>query len=147
LLEDFFALTMLAMTPKKTLNLAIPAQLLEEFNEVCAHYGHGKQKGMVLSAAILMFLRANPHAQGEFLHEIMAADIAQGVKKMLAEKVDQAKRDSAASAQLKTGVSFPQGPIDASHVLPRKAAKKAGKAVRGLSKLPRLEDLGRKKKP
>lgn len=127
------------MKPKKTLNLAISQELLEQFNTVCAHYGHGKQKGMVLSAAILMFLRADPRQQGQFLHEVLAADIASGVKKMLEEKVQQAKAAGDSNHQPKADETKP------SQVMPRKAAKKAGKAVRGISKLPNIDDLNRKK--
>lgn len=141
---------MFFMKPKKTLNLAIPQELLQEFNSVCAHYGHGKQKGMVLSAAILMFLRAEPDRQGEFLHQIMAADIAQGVKKMLAEKVAAAQQASLNKTELQATDNPPAteshlSPVPESHNMPahmpRKAAKKAGKAVRGIQQLPTLEDF------
>jgi antitoxin component of RelBE/YafQ-DinJ toxin-antitoxin module len=71
------------MSTKKSVNLAIPEDLLEEFSQVCKKYGHAKQKGMVLSAAMLMFLKADPQEQGRCLEEVAVADIARGVKAMI----------------------------------------------------------------
>ena len=87
------------MKPKRTINLTIPQPLLEEFNGVCAQYGHGKQKGLVLSAAILMFIRADPRAQGQCIEELIKAEVAEGVQRML-ERVrrEQAMRVAAADA-------------------------------------------------
>lgn len=60
---------------KKTVNLTVPQPLLAPFDAVCARYGHGKQKGMVLSAAILMFLEAEEARQAAFVKRIAVAQI------------------------------------------------------------------------
>lgn len=121
------------MKPKKTLNLAVPQELHKEFNAACATYGHGKQKGMVLSAAILMFLRATPQQQGAYLHEIMAADIADSVKNMQAENLAVAKH--AAQEKLKKQ-KLPSENLslspNAPQAIPRKAAKLSSQAKRDL---------------
>lgn len=81
------------MARKKTINLAIPEPLLNEFNEVCRHYGHAKQKGLVLSAAILMFLEADPAEQGEALEQILISDVRAGVDSMIVRaKQEQLER-------------------------------------------------------
>jgi hypothetical protein len=71
------------MARKKPINLSVPAELLDEFYTVCRHYGHGKQKGQVLSAAMLMFLRADPEEQGRCLEQVVSADITEGVAQMI----------------------------------------------------------------
>jgi hypothetical protein len=71
------------MRSRKTINLAVPADLAEQFDAICGVYGHGKQKGLVLAAAMLMFLEAHPEAQGEAIERVFQADVAQGVKQML----------------------------------------------------------------
>lgn len=134
------------MATKKTLNLAIPTDLLEQFNEVCKHYGHAKQKGMVLSAAILMFLRANPETQGQHLQEIATAQIDIGVKKMIEQtKTGQGLR-IAPSPPANNNVTTPGEATPDPHTAPKpqrpsKAAKRARKAKRGISKLPKLDDF------
>ncbi len=47
------------------------------------HYGHAKQKGLVLSAAMLMFLEADPSEQGKALERIMIADVRNGVDTLI----------------------------------------------------------------
>lgn len=106
--------------PKKTLNLAVPAELLADFNRVCALYGHGKQKGMVLSAALLMFLEAPASEQVRFVRRAALAEV-----------------DAAASRLGLVGQTTTRSP-DASTVsasLPRKAAKHARPSVHGLDHL------------
>ena len=122
------------MPRKKTINLAVPESLLEEFNEVCAHYGHAKQKGLVLSAAILMFLEADPAEQGKALERIMIADVRSGVASLIerarteqARRVEDRRRDEEAN-------DGEREPSSAS-TLPR-AAKKAGDARKPLKDLP-----------
>ena len=133
--------------PKKTINLAVPADLLEEFNGLCRHYGHGKQKGMVLSAAMLMFLRSEPKTQGRFLQEIATLEIEAGVKRMM----ERAQSDPTPGTHRKPGLHLTgeTPPKPAEEKTPRqtkskkqaKAAKKAGKAKRGIKKLPKLDDF------
>ncbi|MEX1016148.1 MAG: hypothetical protein WD534_11910 [Phycisphaeraceae bacterium] len=65
------------------MNLTVPAELAERFETICKTYGHGKQKGVVLSAAILMYLGADPQKQGEMLREVIKSDISQGVDRMI----------------------------------------------------------------
>jgi hypothetical protein len=77
------------MAQKKPLNLSVPAELLDEFYAVCEHYGHAKQKGQVLSAALLMFLRSDPAEQGRCLEQIVSAEINAGVSQML----DRARKE------------------------------------------------------
>ncbi len=141
------------MAKKKTINLTIPEDLLTEFNTVCQQYGHAKQKGQVLSAAILMFLRADPEAQGRCLEDIVGADITAGVAKM----IDRAKREqglriatreatSQANQQQATPCRNPacQNPVNpqASGDNPpqRQAAKKARDSRHGIRDLPQVTD-------
>ena len=74
------------MPPKRTINLSIDEDLLQRFNEACSAYGHGKQKGLVLSAAIRMFLDADPRDQGAYLEAIFRDDIDKGVATMMAKR-------------------------------------------------------------
>lgn len=132
------------MGRKKTLNLAVPEELLGEFNAVCAQYGHAKQKGMVLSAAVLMFLRADPHTQGRFLEEVLKADISEGVQRMIRRaKTEQALTVSMQDALKRAQAETSDGDRGMTADAPRtkKAAKKAGRARTGVKKLPKLDDL------
>ncbi|MCC7205343.1 MAG: hypothetical protein IT441_09710 [Phycisphaeraceae bacterium] len=105
---------------KKTLNLAVPAELLADFNRVCALYGHGKQKGMVLSAAVLMFLEAPASDQVNFVRRAAMAEV-----------------DAAASRLGIVGqAGMPSSQADVSPASPqRKAAKHARPSVHGLDRL------------
>ena len=117
------------MARKKTINLAIPEALLAEFNEVCRHYGHGKQKGMVLSAAMLMFLEADPAQQGEVLERILISDVRSGVESM----IDRARAKQAeAIAQRKAQGEEGAGDAGESPVPLRRAAKPARPSRHGL---------------
>lgn len=121
------------MPRKKTINLAVPVPLLNEFNEVCRHYGHAKQKGLVLSAAVLMFLEADPAEQGRALERILIADVRSGVDALVQRaRAEQAQRVNDRQSQSDDG----QGEM------PRlaKAAKKAGESKKSISKLPRLNN-------
>jgi hypothetical protein len=157
------------MAEKKPLNLSVPAELLDEFYEVCGHYGHAKQKGQVLSAAILMFLRADPHEQGRCLEEIVSAEITSGVDQMLEkarkeqglrvamrEASEQAQaHDRTGSSQAASdaagsgGLADDTGPADSTASPPseaggaggqKRAAKDARDAKRGRSHLPDPND-------
>ncbi|MEX0746208.1 MAG: hypothetical protein WD118_11455 [Phycisphaeraceae bacterium] len=103
------------MARKKTINLAIPEPLLAEFNDVCRHYGHAKQKGLVLSAAILLFLEADPAEQGEALERILIADVRAGVDTMIA----RARNEQVGRIEAREATDEPE-PIPQA-----KAAKKA----------------------
>ena len=123
------------MSKKKTLNLTVSAELLAEFDQVCRHYGHAKQKGMVLSAAILMFLEADPVAQGECLKEIAVADITSGVREMI-------RRSHSRQAQADGGRQTETGRAEAADASgSRLAAKEADDSVHVITKLPTLEGL------
>ncbi len=98
------------------MSLSIPTELHGQFYDVCKQYGHAKQKGMVLSAAILMFLESDPEDQGDYLRAVIDSEISAGVRAM--------------RSKAKTGTKGK--PM-------RKAAKRAGRSIRGLPKLP---DLG-----
>jgi len=98
---------------KKTINLAVPADLAAAFDDVSAIYGHGKQKGMVLAAAMQMFLDSEPGEQARY------------VKRMATEPID--------SAAMRLAERRRGAPPDAR---PRIAAKKAGDSVKALRKLP-----------
>ena len=126
------------MARKKTINLAVPESLLHEFNEVCAHYGHGKQKGLVLSAAILMFLEADPSEQGKALERIMIADVRSGVESLIARaRAEQARRIEAHQAQGPDVDEASSGRERQSSSQPRlRAARKAGKSRKSLKNLP-----------
>lgn len=114
------------MARKKTINLAVPEDLLDQFNVVCSHYGHAKQKGLVLSAAMLMFLRADPQDQGRCLEDLVRSDIADGVKRVIAN----ADREQQLRAATQEALSSP-------------LASKAAKARRPDAKRP----IKRKKSP
>lgn len=120
------------MPRKKTINLAIPVPLLNEFNEVCKHYGHAKQKGLVLSAAILMFLEADPADQGEALERILVADVRSGVDELIERaKTEQIRRIEARQQQ----GSQPDDETETYSPL-RIAAKRAGDSKRSIKRLP-----------
>lgn len=105
---------------KKTLNLAVPAELLANFNRVCALYGHGKQKGMVLSAALLMFLEAPAEEQVGFVRRAALAEVDAAASRL--GIVGQA------------GMAAPQASVTPSPPQ-RKAAKHARPSVHGLDRL------------
>ncbi len=121
------------MARKKTINLAIPEALLTEFNEVCRHYGHGKQKGMVLSAAMLMFLEADPADQGEVLERILISDVRSGVESMV-ERAREKQAEAIQQRQASGGDAKPESaPLlraakparPARHGVPRRRGGKA----------------------
>ena len=123
------------MLEKKPVNLTVPTELLAEFDEVCRHYGHGKQKGMVLSAAMLMFLKADPVEQGECLKEVATAQITSGVQAMIQRcRLEQSQ---GVSQTLQQDTPNTTVPAPASSL----AAKEAGDAVHVITKLPTLDDL------
>ena len=68
------------MIERKAINLTVPADLAEQFDAVCAAYGHGKQKGMVLAAAMRMFMDAEPMHQGRVMQQVMQQQIELGME-------------------------------------------------------------------
>ncbi|MEO0965394.1 MAG: hypothetical protein AAFY08_09760 [Planctomycetota bacterium] len=70
------------MSDKRTINLAIPADLADEFDRVSAIFGHGKQKGLILAAAIRLFLDTPPERQGELIQAVFADEVSRGVRAM-----------------------------------------------------------------
>ncbi|MCC7406623.1 MAG: hypothetical protein IT442_01030 [Phycisphaeraceae bacterium] len=105
---------------KKTLNLAVPAELLADFNRVCALYGHGKQKGMVLSAALLMFLEAPASEQVSFVRRAALAEVDAAASRL--GIVGQVEARS-------LGTNASPAPLS------RKAAKHARPSIHGLDHL------------
>jgi antitoxin component of RelBE/YafQ-DinJ toxin-antitoxin module len=145
------------MAQKKPLNLAVSAELLEEFYAACEHYGHAKQKGQVLSAALLMFLRSDPQEQGRCLEQVVSAEINAGVAQMIdrarkEQSLRIATREAAQRAHAEPEAQAGDGeagePPQAGEQsanpapAPRKAARRAGQSKRGLSNPPDPEDLG-----
>lgn len=128
------------MAKKKTINLAVPTELLDEFNRVCQQYGHVKQKGQVLSAAMLMFLRADPAEQGRCLEDVVGADITAGVARMIERsKREQGLRIATREATERVENAAEPDVADEQQARPRQAAKKAGDAKHGVSELPKID--------
>ena len=117
------------MNRKKTLNLSVPEELLHQFDTVCKQYGHAKQKGMVLSAALLMFLRSDPAEQGECLKQIATAQITHGIEAL----VEQIQQEQADTVIRRIG--------NQTATTKHKAAKRASKSVHRRTKLPDIDDL------
>jgi hypothetical protein len=91
-----------AQRGSKTINLAINTQMLEQFEQVTAIHGHGKQKGLVLSAAILMFLEADPRHQQRCVLAVMEQHTHQGMEQLLAEaRAHQAQQVKENDAQVR----------------------------------------------
>lgn len=136
------------MARKKTINLAVPEPLLGEFNEICAHYGHAKQKGLVLSAAMLMFLEADPADQGKALERIMIADVRNGVESLIERaRAEQTRRVEARqdaeqqAGQQAGGEAEPEPgtnhqPHPAAPPPLARAAKKAGRSRKAVRETP-----------
>lgn len=81
------------MPRKPTLNLALPETLLVRFNELCRTYGHNKQKGQILSAALLMFLESDPREQAEWIDAVRLAETEAGMRDLLERiRLSQSKR-------------------------------------------------------
>ena len=134
------------MNRKPTINLAVDAKVLAAFERTAAAYGHGKQKGLVLTAALLHFLEADPRDQARSVEAAMRADLNSGTAALLAE----ARRRQAYAVAIADGGPTPlrldaNPPIADPRVSlpekPKRAAKKRGTARSVLKRLPRLEDL------
>ncbi|MEM8739689.1 MAG: hypothetical protein AAGG38_14595 [Planctomycetota bacterium] len=118
------------MTRKPTLNLAVSEPLLVEFNQVCRAFGHNKQKGQVLSAALMMFLQTDPRDQGHWVRRVVEADIDQGVEELLMKVRQQQGLHVAHRDALERVAALPPA------ARPAQAAKKRQPAQRPLKKLP-----------
>ena len=101
------------MGQKKTINLAVPTDVAEAFDRLSGVYGHGKQKGMVLAAAMQLFLDSTPAKQAEYVKRMATAPIDSAAMRLTQR---QAKSPDSGPGQ-------------------RIAAKKAGNAVKPLRKL------------
>jgi hypothetical protein len=115
---------------KKTVNLSVSEEILHRFNQICGRYGHGKQKGMVLSAAILMFLEADSALQAEFVKRIAVASV---------DSHRQTNEKGVAGTGLGAAESksdAKSGPLGTGYVPQKKAAKKARSAVKTITHLP-----------
>lgn len=136
----------LDMNRKPTINLAVDAKVLAAFERTAAAYGHGKQKGLVLTAALLHFLEADPRDQARSVEAAMRADLNSGTAALLAEaRRRQAYAVAKADAEPKSlrlgAFETDSDPVGSSPVKPKRAAKKRGPARSALKRLPRLEDL------
>ncbi len=138
--------------------------MLRAFERVASAYGHGKQKGLVLSAAMLHFLEADPRDQAACVEAVMRAELDRGVAKLLREV---RRRQGYAAALRDTPLGSTPGSISGSladasgggglrlassssssevretkaGVRPRRAAKKRKAARKGIKRLPTIEDL------
>lgn len=134
--------------------------MLKAFEATAAVYGHGKQKGQVLTAAMLMFLEADPRDQGAAVSAVLEVQTRRGVSAMLtkARKRQHARvltRDADGAAHV-TDTNDLRQPLDSEHPLkispppatpratrstrPARAAKKRGSPRKPIKTLPRLED-------
>lgn len=121
---------MVFMSRKKALNLVVPEDLLRQFDVVAAAYGHGKQKGMVLAAALAMFLDAPAERQGAFIELVMQAEIRHGVTKMKDHTGAQQSLEQATRDALRMAFAMPLARSDRQ----RLAAKKRGRSKRAFKK-------------
>lgn len=79
------------MPGKRTISFRIHPQLDERFREATAQY-YGKV-GICFSAAILMFLEADPKTQGDYLKRVFDAEVNDEVEATIdAARGEQARR-------------------------------------------------------
>ncbi len=82
------------MPEKKTLSFRVSPVLVDQFREATDRY-YGKT-GVAFSAALLMFLEADPETQGAFMKRIFDAEVNQEVEATveaaLAEQLNRIKR-------------------------------------------------------
>lgn len=112
---------------RPTINLAIDASLLDAFEQVASQYGHGKQKGQVLSAALLMFLEADPREQARCVRAVFESQVDQGMQALL-EQARARQTHNVTHRDERTGHRH----------RPRLAAKKATPARKAIRALPTL---------
>ena len=76
---------------KQTVSFSVHQELAERFREATREY-YGRL-GMCFSAAMLMFLEADPKTQGEFLKRVFDAELNNEVDATIeAAKAEQIKR-------------------------------------------------------
>ena len=78
------------MAEKEKLNVMTDAWIAKQFREAAKSYDN--RLGMCLSAAMLMFIKANPRAQGDFIRQVFDEQIREEVNSLLL--VIKAGRDS-----------------------------------------------------
>ena len=79
------------MPQKSTLSFRVSPQLVTRFREATREY-YGKA-GVCFSAALLMFMEADPKSQGEFMKRILDAELNEEVEATVAMALErQAKR-------------------------------------------------------
>src|SRR5689334_6254980 len=61
------------MAEKEKLNVMTDAWIAKQFREAAKNYDN--RLGMCLSAAMLMFIRANPRAQGDYIRQVFDEQI------------------------------------------------------------------------
>lgn len=67
--------------------------MVEELDEVASRFGHAKQQGVVLSAAVIALLRMTADEQMALVKSVASAEIADEVDRLIAEaKTEQARR-------------------------------------------------------
>jgi hypothetical protein len=81
----------LGMPPKRTLSIRIQPRLEERFRQATKDF-YGKL-GLCFSAAIVMFLEADPVTQGEYIKRVFGAETDAEVEAILeAAKAEQQRR-------------------------------------------------------
>ena len=79
------------MPAKRTVSFRIQPQLEERFRQATSDY-YGKL-GLCFSAAIVMFLEADPKTQGEYIKRVFDAEVRDEVDAVLeAAKAEQLRR-------------------------------------------------------
>jgi hypothetical protein len=69
------------MAEKEKLNVMTDAWIAEQFREAAKSYDN--RLGMCLSAAMLMFIKANPRTQGDFIRQVFDEQIREEVEALL----------------------------------------------------------------
>jgi len=86
------------------MNLAVPVTLAEKFDSVAQRYGNAKQKGLSLSAALLMFIEAHPQEQVDHIKRVRDAELQDLVDEMVQEALRrQSKAVASRGAMKKAG--------------------------------------------
>lgn len=80
---------------------SVPLQLGKTFDALARRYCHKKQQYVPLSAAMLMFIEADPTVQKEFVKRILAIEVDRTAGELIAEakaeqaaKIEARERDS-----------------------------------------------------
>ena len=85
---------------KQGVNFSVDRELADHFREATKEY-YGKL-GLCFSAAMLMFLEADPHAQGQFIKRIFDGEIDGEIENVTAAaKAEQLKKIKAREDETK----------------------------------------------